>query len=66
VNQPLEQQVHEALDNAKDSGYTVFLAGSAYEIACDMIDCSDQFEDHLPDTLVPFVQSWQSKQGATS
>lgn len=62
----LEQSVHEALDNAKDSGYTVFLAGTPYDIACDMVDYAAQFEDHSPMELVPHVETWQSKQGVTS
>ncbi len=59
----LERVVHEELDNAKDNGYTVFLAGSAYEIACDMTEYSATFEDHSPNDLVPHIKTWQAKQG---
>jgi uncharacterized protein YciU (UPF0263 family) len=61
-----EQSVHEALDNAKDNGYSVFLAGTAYEVACDMTEYDAQFEDHSPMDLVPHVETWQAKQGETT
>lgn len=62
----LEQRVHEALDNAKENGYTVFLAGTPQEIADDLIEYCQPLEDVLSYFIIPHVITWQQKQGETS
>lgn len=61
----LEQRVHGALDNAKENGYTVFLAGTPQEIADDLIEYCQALEDVLSYFIIPHVIAWQQKQGET-
>jgi uncharacterized membrane protein len=61
----LEQLVHEALDNAKDNGYSVFLLGSPQEIADDLIEYS-VLDDHLSGDLIPHIETWQANEGSPS
>ena len=62
----LEALVHESLDNAKDNGYDVLLAGPAFDIAVDLLEYDAQFEGHWVGQIIPHVESWQQKQGVTS
>lgn len=62
----LEQRVHEALDNAKENGYTVFLAGTPQEIADDLIEYCQPLEDVLSYYIIPHVITWQQKRGESS
>jgi uncharacterized protein YciU (UPF0263 family) len=59
----LESLVNEALDNAKDNGYDVFLAGSPEAIADDLVMFDAALEDQAPVHLIPHVITWQRKQG---
>lgn len=64
--QSLESLVHEALDNAKDNGYSVLLGQSPQEIAEDMIEFDATFEEYyIIDDLIPYILSWQSIEGNT-
>lgn len=62
----LEQIVHEQLDNAKDNGYSVLLAGSVQDIADDLLQYSAELEDYMSKDVWPHIVSWQSKQGVSS
>lgn len=62
----LEQLVHQSLDNAKENGYTVFLAGTPQEIADDLIEYCQPLENVLSYFIIPHVISWQHKQGAAA
>lgn len=59
----IETLVYERLDNAKDNGYTVFLAGSPADIASDLIEFDSECENHLEGELIPHIISWQAKNG---
>jgi hypothetical protein len=61
----LEQVVYQSLDNAQDNGYGEFLQGPPAAIADDMLELDTSVQGHTADALIPFIQSWQAKQGVT-
>lgn len=57
-----QADIDEALNNAIENGYDEPLELSAEEVALDLIECTQTFEDELPQTLIPFIEDWKKRQ----
>lgn len=60
TNPDLQAKVNEALDNAVDNGYTVWLWPAA-QIAKDMTRHDAALEKEDVWELVPYIQAWQEQ-----
>lgn len=63
----LQDEVNTALDIAVDeNGYEELLTKNPLQLAIDLCDDDEDFEEIIPEYLVPFIVHWQQKRWLTS
>lgn len=60
----IQGEIDEALDNAVTNGQSKWLSITPInEIAEDLVDRNQTFEDDEPDELIPYIHDWLQRKG---